>query len=613
MRTIIILAQSEFTADVLSTTVRLVDTKSDVAEKHRHVVASGSLAGAGLISVFREEHSFLEQTIARDRAGVIVLVDAVDLENLSPIHSDAWSVLVAMLVLAFPEIRWVFGFCPEAHGDYSGDPESVRIRRCHAWEQLWMPHPDPLFDATGLRAWIARRSSGSAQQATQLGSATIPVRQHVAVVIDEEPHYAYLFGYMAYRFGHRTWVLDSAELLATFARQAEPVAASAPDPNPAWLSRPPDLLIEDLFLNFPDRLGLERDSELSNLHHRAEWYPFFTRARRRVLVTVGHRRGRARESYEANRDYIQREGIQVEYKPVAGIFDVWQRIRVWSRLRRSGKEKTTLQRWPQGGSQAPDDDLGHSAHGRLLVVAACLISRAEAILTEVRSVEDAVHGAVLAGDALTLLGSRTPTSALEALVLKHQFEVLAECQFYGVEYNFNIENRFREIRKEIRDISRWFNPAIAKRVMYNSELAIISKLRGVFRDNDRFEDVKACSSRIRHLHRHLWVRKHLPWSLPAWPVRWYVEFLLDSPVRFALFIVLWAVGIASVFALQAPDPTHSLAFGFASTLQTFFGGGAINGAEQNWGLVITCIFAVLLGFMHLGVFISLLFSWISRE
>ena len=87
----------------------------------------------------------------------------------------------------------------------------------------------------------------------------------------------------------------------------------------------------------------------------------------------------------------------------------------------------------------------------------------EALDAGVTSVADAVSGAVLATDALELTGGRTPTTAIDALYLKHQFELEAECQFSGVEYHLRIEPRLEEIAEDAAWICRWFAPRQQKK------------------------------------------------------------------------------------------------------------------------------------------------------
>lgn len=71
-----------------------------------------------------------------------------------------------------------------------------------------------------------------------------------------------------------------------------------------------------------------------------------------------------------------------------------------------------------------------------MLIAETLLRRAEIFASEACTVKDYIKGAVLATEALEMLGGRTATLSLVALGLNHQFEVLAECAFVGVGYHF---------------------------------------------------------------------------------------------------------------------------------------------------------------------------------
>ena len=52
-------------------------------------------------------------------------------------------------------------------------------------------------------------------------------------------------------------------------------------------------------------------------------------------------------------------------------------------------------------------------------------------------------------EAKELLCGRSITTALEAVSLQHQMEVHAECSFYGVAYEIEVDSRFKEIANEV--------------------------------------------------------------------------------------------------------------------------------------------------------------------
>ncbi len=108
-------------------------------------------------------------------------------------------------------------------------------------------------------------------------------------------------------------------------------------------------------------------------------------------------------------------------------------------------------------------DISHSAPGRLLLIAEKLLDRSQKLLKGVQSVTDAIQAARLELEAKEILIGRTPTITLEALALQHQAEVEAECMFYGVEYDLNVDSRIKDIQKEIKSICEWFHPSAKKR------------------------------------------------------------------------------------------------------------------------------------------------------
>ena len=115
-----------------------------------------------------------------------------------------------MLVLAFPEIQWVFyspytvsvpKYFSKAHVLVPGQRLDSLCRLHHAGFV-------PLFDPCGIRELIRDNlrqdaTGGDAQ------CAYLPRRKMESVVLDEEAEYAYFMGYVAYRCGYRSWSMSS--------------------------------------------------------------------------------------------------------------------------------------------------------------------------------------------------------------------------------------------------------------------------------------------------------------------------------------------------------------------------------------------------------------------
>jgi len=590
-------------------------------------------SSAALLRTFRRLSDYLERGTT-DRGSdfsnrkTIVLVDQIDFSQLNPIEGPNWETLIAMLILAFPEVQWVFGLCSFSAGN---GKQSQDLIASHGIQSLFSTEYEPLFDPTGLRNWV-RTQANSERPITETDrrdkspAPYIPFRKCVAAAIDDEQSYAYFHAYTAYRFGFRSHVVTTDVLFESL--------FSAND-VPANLRPQFNLVFDDLFLNFPDR-EFSPQVGLSHLRHRGTRYPRVAEADHWIFVTTGQRRPRDEAKWADNTDYLSelRHGGQHNetiFKPTSGIFDLWERSGLLSRLPGALDQDLRLTEkkprcgyaegffWPPEDFQLPDDpDPGHSAPGRLLEIVTSLVARAERLLPDAKSVEEGVHGALLAAEALELIGPRTPTTALEALALKHQFEVMAECQFYGVEYDFDLQKRFDEIELELASVGRWFNPKTRDNSILNAQLSVISRLVIVFREANQFDEEQACMIKVRDLHRRTWVSKNR-WRRLAWPFRWYVEFLLKSLTRFSAAIGLWLVVLTVLYALSSNLPSSAssmekLGKSFTYAYTSFFPMQPPQDPDPtikfNFGVVALAIFG---GFVHLGVFVSHLYSKITRR
>ncbi len=114
--------------------------------------------------------------------------------------------------------------------------------------------------------------------------------------------------------------------------------------------------------------------------------------------------------------------------------------------------------------------------------------------------------------------------SLEAVALKHQLEVLAECMFYGIEYNMDVRSRFQEIESEVNAIGEWFQPQTHRLSELNAEIRIVSELLSMFHQHCQFDEEQESLKRIRNRYRRLWFSRHPHWAWAVYPARWYVEY-----------------------------------------------------------------------------------------
>jgi hypothetical protein len=678
----LILAQSEVTARALGAWMELLGEpclKQDAGRLDDDRVLCGAGFGTlpgGFVSGFRRVSDQLESiTRSSSSGGVAVLVDTVQVSDLNAAASPAgWNRLIALLILAFPDVRFVFGVCT---GFARDEPKPDTWHARHGLPSLFGPVYSPLFDGTGLRAHVRRITAQHAivsEDARRHEVAPwIPQRNSWAVAIDDEPMYAYLHAYVAYRHGYRAFAVHSLDLADALLQGNERTCR--------WHLGEPHLSLEDYYLGFPDK---ESSVHLAHLGMRTSHWSRLENGTIRHFITSGHGRSQGEANVRENREYRRElrrhhRGGREAAKPVAGMFALWRELGL-DRLRfysESGRLVCGLAPgfvWPpEDGSGNAGQGGGHSAPGLLLLVSEILLARCDARLNSVRTVKDAVAGAVMATSALELLGPKTPTTARDALELKHRFEVLAECQFGGIQYNLQPEQRFGEIRRDMKLLGRWYGVGSRDTAVFNGELTIISRLMRVYRDYEEFDEEEQCRARMRSLQRAIWWRKSRrnPFSWFVLPVRAYIEFLIGSMTRFAAALVVWifllslafshfeeqarehARGqltgemavVADVFLSPSPSGEPSMMtpwtsaqaetawvvcdepcqarivgsiepalpdfYPLSSAISFFFGVELLESPEKGW--VAVSIVAMLAGFIHLGIFISQLYSIVARK
>jgi hypothetical protein len=512
-------------------------------------------------------------------------------------------VLAGLLIMTFPEINWMF-------------PGGQQVKSPVGEEREYMDHSlyrttlrkglsrklatVSLFDPTGLRHYIR----ACVRESVETGGETraLPERGGLCAAIDDEEAYAFLHGYLAYKLGYRCHLVMTEAAIVEVLKPAD--ATEAP---------PIDMTFEDVFLNFPDRVS--DVPHLSDLTERTATYQSLNQIDRRIFVTVGHKHV---EWHQNNQTYINnlksnpQKHVRVVYKPTGGTYDILERGALLKEYwgRRAHELKSV-----KPAAAAGEASGGHSAPGRLLLIAERLIGRADKILQQHRTVQDCVHGATLALEAQELLGYRTPTTSLQAIALRHRLEVTAECLFYGVGYSKDVKNRMREIEGEVNAVAQWFQPSLRRVSALNAQMIIVTAIIRIFRDHGQFDEEQQCLNYLRKLYRRssFWNR---PWLGLFYAFRWYVETLVGSFPLFILALVAWPIlfGLTGWYfnaIFGKPGDIVSLNDHVQHGFITFF---AL--APMMWPKGFTQPFAVLIilmGFIHLGIFISHLYTLLSRR
>ncbi len=592
-----------------------------------------------------------------EQGPVQVLVAQVNPLLLNPLGDYAFESLLAMLILSFPEVEWLFGtiqgYALRKDQDLLDDQGYAlrrdrdlldEFRRTHGLCNCGRAPFSPLFDCRGLRDWVRRRVR--TDETTRKEAQYLPRRRYHALALDEESPYAYLHAYAAYRFGYRAVPVDWFVLAGDLLRK------DPEHPVSRW-----SLVFEDVYLNFPDgchgvsKLYEDSEAKPGQFRGRAKEWPRLEEAGSRIFITSGH--DDKPMVAERNKTYVMNQKsnhrhIHTIFKPYAGIFKIWEESELGRRLRKDGKRKRIGKvgrfLWRYGLCEGPDapgmsksfiwppkwverakneEAHGHSSPGVLSLLATHLLDRARDLANTANTVEKAVRGAVLATDALELLGGRTPTLAIEALRLKHRFEVLAECLFSGVEHHIDLEDRMVEIRRTVDQISRWFGKDQQESAALNAEMQVLLDIVYVLHTYNQFDEEEECMDYIRELQRKLWIRNprnhRNPINRVIQPIWIYINWLLGTPTRFvgAILTMLLLGGAILALATSPWPPNDHIALLRRSLDSAFNALFTFNPSSLDpypgflWHFFYNV--GILIGIVHLGVFISRLYTWIARK
>ncbi|MCI5148224.1 MAG: hypothetical protein D3916_02275 [Candidatus Electrothrix sp. MAN1_4] len=644
MNTYLILAQSEISANALNRWFELFGEPALQPDDARRIIWQPSVVGSdserGVISyenLVQRIETAIERNSPHSTDNIVVLVDTIRPSELNPLsEGESWNNLIALLILTFPEIKWLFGVMQNIPTEFQSVAEHHQL-----FSVLTRARRNPLFDPTGLREWV-RKQAKSISPGHKMDY--LAVREKTAASIEEESSYAYLHAYSAYRFGYRADVVNSWALMKE--RFGSEVT-----------HHDYYLLLEDISLNFADRpdgihiLSLaERAGKLRSLNFYAYNQEYNENSKHRIAITAGQSVTHD-TTFTKNKIYIEshkdRKG-RLLFKPVGGILDLWQQAGLMKKAQgRDGNAPDFA--WPPSpqnhNTKTTDrEDAGHGTPGKLTKIAEILIRRAEKYHETAKLPEEFIKSAVLATDAGELLGGQTPTLTLSAVALRHELEVKAETAFVGVGYHFDVEKRIDEIKHEIRQTSNWFTKKVRKKALLDAQVFILNKISLILRQAGQFEEEQSCLIHLRRLHRKLqrpklWeffqCSKHLIFG--------YAEWLMASFGRFILFVLFWNVGLSILLSILRQNkgvtnftdcfitaftyyfsgdftdcsPTlfsdyFSTVFEncFSTVFSSFF--GVSLSSEPTYELTLSMI-AVLAGVFHVGILISMLYSLISRK
>lgn len=623
MRHLVILAQSPQTGQSLAL-VRQAILAGTPSLRKQHgclcpdpiIINPSDLIEIGVSEVF---HIVLKQlnslvgdaTSALSGSGLSILVDTVNEEKLRIGASPTWESLVAMLILAYPEVHWVFADLRISESaDLKWQPSSHTLWSLGGTERNYM------LDPSGLRSNILNRTNQISSDGTKL-----PTRHRAAVAIDDELEYAVLHAYTAYRFGYR------GEVISTWRGFENLLGVRDFEYS---------LSFEDMRLRFSDiqeELDISslacRDALITSKHSPLPATTTFEDGR--FLVTSGHGQGE-KKILNDNRSYLKTgyphrwSKYKVIDKPIGGMFDLWPKDE-WTLLEKTLGFFRLLSRnpeeryvkpfhWPPCKLHGPTDQSGtptHGSPGRLSDVATVLLERATLGYANALGPIDLIRCAVLASIAGEVLCGRNPTSYLSALTLRHQAEVSAELAFSGAGYHINVNDRLNEIENEALELSRWFSKE--KRAKLNAQARILSQLAPLYREAGLFEEENTVLTRLRRVNRLL-ASSRAGWARMAhWPLA-YAELLLSNVAVLLIVCVfnLVAMGVLFqlLFGLSYPDSMNA-------AVGSYFGGSnnvdAPAALTNEWKSIYATLglISAALGAFHVGVAVTYLYSLTSRK
>lgn len=490
----------------------------------------------------------------------VAIIDVTDVDNdisssLNPIEdSNETGQIVSSLILAYPEVYWIF-----LGASYNKPKKSLPWEKEHFVDvtemnriiELLKRHQDgyrPLFDPSGLRTYIKElviktedaleRDNKSEVENDQM----LPIvrdrlkkrKTQSAVVIDEELPFTFLNGYIAYRTGYRCFMITSKSEMEKVLKE----------PNEAL-----QLSIEDLDIKLSDMDDGETKI-LRDLDVRAnEEYYKVLNIKNRLIVT-GVATNEEREKYKGRFEIIG--------KPYAGIYDLKKYIDELSNQEHPvSNDRVGLENQSRSTnnseSDQPDDEkksndfpLSHSALNKILLIANSLISKAKKILGDAKSCQEYVFGAILSFEAKELLHGKSMTTALEAIALQHQMEARAECCFLGVAHEIETDLRFKDISKEVNTIIKINDKPEQKKSAQssNAQIEIVNNIRLIFKEYEQFDEEELCLIEVRKLRQKLhWHSSNKFCSSIEWCFNWLIATRSYVPWRIlcsaAGFVFLW--------------------------------------------------------------------------
>lgn len=528
------------------------DPQAELHRRHPVFVALESAVSAHAARA-REAGLLPVVVLSRWTATLAGLNDSVFADELAP----------ALAILATPEVLWLFGSDTKV--------TDAPWPRYHSLDQIRTGLWDPSFDWTGLR-WWARN------QLLLIKHPDDYSQKHRVAALDDEPRYALFEAYCGYRFGYPALAPASMDEAA---KLLHPDNATEFTTYLHWF--------EDIYVRLHDD---ERD--ISDPEKRNLVLPAVGKALSRTIVSSGGDEKGWDEHWRALEDGSNGK-IRLIFKPIKGLLDLWDVSPVSSR----GTAALIAASDPAGS---------HAAPGAITLTASKMLARAEALSRQDASFSNLLLAAILCVDVERLLCGRSPTTALEALSIKHQAEVRLECVFHGVAAAPDIQKRLDELKKSIGEICGSYEESARDDAQLAAGLEIQNQLIAILRQYGRFEEEQVVLRHARELRRGILQQSTNWWKkFEAWLLR-YPNFILSSPFSFLAGLWLGIVFFSWAYVPFVPDASGSDLLWRSSV--TTLSIQPLNNDASGRPIDLLCM---TWGLTHFGVFLSHLYSLISRR
>ena len=345
------------------------------------------------------------------------------------IATDAtyWNHLVALLVLIFPDIHWLFAttraederMAQDGLGRHSLPANGAQVRLPHI-VALRDDGYEPLFDPTGLRNLVKRQSFERLDVlTTSRKNVDCPARDGLVLILDDEVEVATAVAYLHYRQGYRALTVTS-EYQMLEARHAGSISQTA----------------ESFVIEFVDSSAGHQDLRPSQRHKLLSTLENVPDDKR-IVYTIDDIKGHNREDCQ---------GVRVISSPFDGMTDLLEQFGL--------SEKPDSFVWPPANREREKTAGRHAVRGFLTSAARRLLQRAG------DTTQPAHRRAMFAIEAQELLLNRLPSLSLSA----HRQRLAAELQIedevptiFGASAKaarVRLRPRFAEIDAEIASMRR---------------------------------------------------------------------------------------------------------------------------------------------------------------